>query len=99
MSQVLEVLHPYIKSRNGIAEFAQTSGNYNKKYLIKSWKTNFAYTKTGRFYQKPLEAHSKMEAIKIAEYLINKHKVYVVEISIFDEKDNCYKRLETMCNF
>ena len=54
-----------------------------KKYLIKSWKTNFAFTKTGKFYQKPLETDSKSEANEIAKDLIKKHKLYAVEIVVF----------------
>lgn len=70
-----------------------------KKYLIKSWKTNSAFTKTGKFYQKPLETDSKSEANEIAKDLIKKHKVYAVEIAVFDEKANGYTRAELIGNF
>ena len=68
------------------------------KISIKSWKTNFAFTKTGKFV-KPLETDSKSEANEIAKDLIKKHKVYAVEIVVFDEKANRYTRAELIGNF
>jgi len=69
------------------------------KYLIKAWKTHSAFAKTGRFYQKPLETDSKSEANEVAKDFIEKHKVYAVEISVFDEKLNRYTRIELLGKF
>ncbi len=64
-----------------------------KKYLVKSWKTHSTFTKSGMFYQTPKGFNSKIEANKLAKKLLDKDKVYAVEIQKYNEKLKYYSRV------